>query len=122
MLQNLYTVSWGRYSEELEERYQELRNFFSKHDPGVVPPGIDPHEFLEDRRLFETLQFSRLKTYLRRTEPTAVIGHTIFIYDLDADALTRALDGPPSELHPDHGIRGFDQELLLGPPGDSDGR
>jgi hypothetical protein len=122
MLQNLYTISWGRYSEELEEHYQELRSYFSKHDPGAVPPGTDPHEFFEDRRLFETLQFSRLKTFLRQTEPIGVIGHTIFIYDLDADALARALHGPPREIHPDHGIRGLDQKLLPGPPGDSHGR
>jgi len=47
---------------------------------------------------FNILQAGRLKSFLRCREPDASIGGSILVYRLDAEAIEKALHGPPAEL------------------------
>ena len=48
---------------------------------------------------FGTLTFIRLVARLRDRTPTAVLGHCIFIYDLDADDLREIFSFQPASAH-----------------------
>jgi len=49
--------------------------------------------------IFRQLRFLRLCAALRQRTPDDDAGHSILIYRLTDEEVTRALEGPPAELH-----------------------
>jgi len=52
-------------------------------------------------RDYDHIRFYRLAAFLRQREPDDELNHSILVYRLTGDDLSRALKGPPAELGPD---------------------
>ncbi|MBC8352925.1 MAG: glycosyltransferase family 39 protein [Planctomycetes bacterium] len=89
-LQAVYGFASGRWNQQYEARYQELRTLFET--------GEDDPTDTELRLQFDALKARRLATYLRHRDPDANVGFSILIYRLTTDDLHLALAGPPAEL------------------------
>jgi hypothetical protein len=103
LLQSLFLFDApGAWSEAYETRYQNvlynLRLFDSTaSDPQARAKLIKQTGAEFWPRLFflhERLRFARLTAFLRKRKPDATIGHTIFVYRLTDDDVSRALRGP----------------------------
>jgi hypothetical protein len=76
----------------------------SDHAPLIANRGAPSIKNIKE---FERLRFSRLCAYLRHRQPTAEVGHSILVFDLDAAELDKALYGPPHELNPEVRVLGY---------------
>jgi hypothetical protein len=101
MLQHVYSRIRGDWTLEREREFQQLRAI----EPVLFAYQDDPlrrAELLRDARAgnwkgswqrFEELRFARLCHYLRVRRADAVIGHSIFLFRLDANELRDVLGG-----------------------------
>jgi hypothetical protein len=101
MLQQVYSSVRGPWTHELEQEYERLRTLeplFREYaeDPASrarLDAGASPERWRLNRDRFLHLRFARLCYYLRVRRPDAVIGHSIFIYRLDAGEVRDATAG-----------------------------
>ena len=97
----------GPWNARLEREYQNAVHLVSgllTDDPALradLLKRMPPEKWNEAISNYEVLRFHRLAAFLRQREPNDTIGGSILIYDLTADGLTAALDGPPPELGED---------------------
>jgi hypothetical protein len=103
MLNSVYMVNFpGRWNEDYEKRYQDLRPLISQYQQAIANPTLnlqllDPAspQVQDAFKAYESLRFGRLMSYLRTREPDGQVGYSIMLYRLrDAD-VGQALDGPP---------------------------
>jgi hypothetical protein len=91
ILQTVYAGAQGKWKNEYETVYQasmeQMRN----------SQMLDPAEQTKLRRGLENLRFARLCAYLRHGEPIATAGHSILIFQVSANDLHAAFNGPPPE-------------------------
>lgn len=105
MLQHVYSNVRGNWTIELEKRFQELRalepafvSYQTDTDKRVALLREAPAEtWIVSWKRYEELRFARLCHYLRLRNADAVIGHSIFIYRLDAAELNEAVGGSLKE-------------------------
>jgi hypothetical protein len=100
-LQQVYSRAMGTWALPYERYYIHLftkRSGFAS--TGTASQRADFHAPLAPPEIeaLDTLQFARLCAYLRRIEPVARIGNTIFVFPLTDQEVQRALRGPPVEL------------------------
>ncbi|HEY4313167.1 MAG TPA: hypothetical protein VGN12_27185 [Pirellulales bacterium] len=96
----------GRWNEEFETRYQNLRkNVDVYRQLSATAEGqqqlstiASPDEWQDMFRMYEAARFSRLASFLRQREPDDEIGYSILVYRLTDADIANALDGPPMEL------------------------
>lgn len=96
MLQDNYSDWRGDWTLEKEVKYAALRTSLA----ATANPGNDQDRAVRNAALyqFDRLRFARLCFYLRARPPLAIIGHSIFIYRLDAEEIRRATAGTLGEL------------------------
>jgi hypothetical protein len=105
MLQHVYSRYRGPWTMESEKEYQQLRPVepmmvLYQDEPAKrqnLLSGVTADTLSVAWKRYEQLRFARLCHYLRVCEADAVIGHSIFIYRLDAAELKGALDGSLKE-------------------------
>ena len=71
----------------------ELAEAIEEFLAGEILPTLDDHRLWLDK----LLRFARLCQYLRVREADATIGHSIFIYRLDASEISGAVGGSLNE-------------------------
>lgn len=84
MLHRVYTQVRGPWSMGYEQSYQAHAQ--------AIATGKDHHT--RDLETFEQLRFGRLCHFLRQRQPDAIIGNTLFIYNLTEADVTLALTAP----------------------------
>ena len=95
MLQDVYSPFAGSWTSEREVSYQRLRDQIgtrAKLDSSSVPREPFNQGQLELLWVLERARFARLCNYLRTREPTAVIGHSIFVYRLSEQEIWGATE------------------------------
>lgn len=108
MLTNLYSPFLGPWCEPYEREYQETRAALDALEARTSDPAERIRLMEKEGReawelrlsIFRQLRFLRLCAALRQRAPDADAGHSILIYRLTDDEVTRALEGPPAELRP----------------------
>jgi hypothetical protein len=96
--------AFGGWNERLENEYQKVREIVTPllaDDTATRRAAlseISPRKLAESINECECLAFHRLAAFLRQREPDDNVGFSILIYRVSDNDLTRALDGPPSEL------------------------
>jgi hypothetical protein len=96
-------VVWGPWRPTLEHHYRTLRAelapLYANLRGGGGPTAIT---ILEEQklRLYDELRFARLCAYLRRRSPTARITPAMFVFEVTAEDLAVALDGPAPIIPP----------------------
>lgn len=105
MLQHVYSTVRGEWTVDLEREFQQLRAI----EPTLLAFQNDPQQraaLLRDApvenwstawKRYEQLRFARLCHYLRVRRPTGVVGHSIFVFRLDAAEIQGAVGGSPDE-------------------------
>jgi hypothetical protein len=105
-LQSVYALELGPWCLDYEREYRsalaELRRY--QNPPAASSPSIGqitnnsaaPSEKTIEE--FDRLRLERLCAYLRHHDPIALIGYSIFVFDLNDGEINRALYGPPAEL------------------------
>jgi len=107
-LQQVYANEMGRWSQPYEDAYtralaEMARYRRSSGDPDARAQLIKTEgaeRWLNKIQAFEALRFARLCADLRKREPIAKIGYSIFVYSLSNRDIDLALYGPPAELMP----------------------
>jgi len=87
LYQGLYTLTSGPWTAEYEALYQGLLRAASTRTPTYT-----------EARALEHLQFARLRHYLARRQPTAMVGYSILVFRLRDDEVALALYAPLAEL------------------------
>jgi hypothetical protein len=101
MLQDVYGVKPGPWTNQLEHDYQQLRGIVRTGLAGGSWPreipavGFHPQNALW---LLDRLRFARLCLYLRVRRPETVINHTQFIFRMSAAEIKVVTERPFSEL------------------------
>jgi len=96
MLQNVYSGWRGPWTLEKERNYVALRAKLASLPSPSTPAAVK--QLSELRFTTDQMRFVRLSSYLRLRRPDAVIGHSIFVYRLDAAEVHGALYGTMNEL------------------------
>ena len=107
MLTNLYSPFLGPWCEPFEDEYQKTRAALNAMEARTVDPAARIRLMEQEGReawemrlsIFRQLRFLRLCAALRQRTPDDDAGHSILIYRLTDEEVTRALEGPPAELH-----------------------
>ena len=99
-LQSVYAPDIGPWCAPYERYYQ---NALASSEADTTEQAVQVANDCSSRDLkrtkeFECLRFERLCAYLRHQKPIAQVGYSIFVFDLNADQMQRALFGPPAEL------------------------
>jgi hypothetical protein len=109
MLQAVYLAPYnGRWNQEYEARYQELRQLVLTYQQGSADPDVRARlhesaaqlEMQKTFRMYELLRFGRLCSCLRQRDPDAQPGYGMLIYRLTDADIAQALEGDPCELLP----------------------
>jgi hypothetical protein len=114
MLQGVYGEVNGPWRPSLERDYQQMtlamnqlaaantsaeaRNRFLAQDGADI--------WQQRLRTYDWLRFARLCAWLRPREPHDRVTPGLLVFELTAEDLTAALQGPPAELRPDDAIKG----------------
>lgn len=107
-LQQVYSIAIGRWAQPYENAYQNALAEMAQHRKNI-PDGVtragfreieSGNQWREKVKAFEELRFARLCAALRKREPIAKVGYSIFVYCLSKDDVDLALYGPPAELMP----------------------
>jgi 4-amino-4-deoxy-L-arabinose transferase-like glycosyltransferase len=107
MLQAVYLAPYnGRWNQEYEARYQELRQVVLPYQRGSTDPDVRASmqksaaqpEMQKTFRMYELLRFGRLCSCLRQRDPDAQPGYGMLIYRLTDADVAQALEGDPCEL------------------------
>lgn len=106
ILTQVYGPAPGPWTLECEREYQSLRplepQFFEyTHDPvrrAALERDAPAAQWRAGIRRYDTLRLARLCAYLRARSPEAAIGHSILIFRLSAEEITRSTAGPLSDL------------------------
>ena len=94
----------GPWNERLERKYQSLRELVAPllSDDSAersAALGRFPAEYwVEAVNYHEYLRFRRLTAVLRQREADDNVGYSILVYNVSAEELSRAVEGPPVEL------------------------
>jgi 4-amino-4-deoxy-L-arabinose transferase-like glycosyltransferase len=91
-LQHVYSFEHGKWTREYESAYR-LALARAVHHFDLAAND----SFANDVSL-QRLRFARLCAYLRKREPTANVGNSILVFQLNQQELDQALYGPPVEL------------------------
>ena len=91
-LQHVYSFEHGKWTREHESAYR-LALARAVHHFDLAAND----SFANDVSL-QRLRFARLCAYLRKREPTANVGNSILVFQLNQQELDQALYGPPVEL------------------------
>jgi 4-amino-4-deoxy-L-arabinose transferase-like glycosyltransferase len=97
MLQDVYGIRPGPWTETLEKDFQYLRTGAQINlaqgtwDRNIPENGFHPEHPLW---LLDRLRFARLCQYLKIRRPDAVINHTQFVFRLSADEVETAVNKP----------------------------
>jgi hypothetical protein len=91
-LQHVYSFEHGKWTREYESAYR-LALARTVHHFDLAADD----SFANDVSL-QRLRFARLCAYLRKREPTANVGNSILVFQLNQQELDQALYGPPVEL------------------------
>ena len=110
-LQSVYAKEIGPWCADYERRYRSAVAEMQRYRTTPSDPSARVAQIAHDDAIswpkkikeFERLRLERLCAYLRHRRPTAQVGYSIFVFDLNEDEINRALYGPPAELSP--GIR-----------------
>ncbi len=99
-LQQVYNSDRSNvWTKKLEDAYQQFRPAFEKlATTANTDTARQPFTAEKFRKAFDQFQrrrFARLCAYLRTREPDHLVHHTILVFDLDAQELAAALEGPP---------------------------
>jgi hypothetical protein len=102
MLQGLYFMTPGKWSQQYETDYQSMLYNMKLWDSTSTNASArqallrqtGEDFWVKNFRAFEHLRAARIAAFLRRREPDAEIGYSILAYRLSDDDLTRALFGP----------------------------
>jgi Dolichyl-phosphate-mannose-protein mannosyltransferase len=108
VLQQVYANEMGQWSQPYEDAYTKalaemVRYRRSSGDPEARAQLIKAEgaeRWLNKIQAFEALRLARLCADLRKREPIAKIGYSIFVYSLSNHDVDLALYGPPAELVP----------------------
>jgi 4-amino-4-deoxy-L-arabinose transferase-like glycosyltransferase len=105
-------VVWGPWRPTLEHHYRTLRRelaplYAIARARGTGPTAVTPLEE-QQIRLYDELRFVRLCAYLRHRQPRSRITPGVFAFEVTAEDLTAALDGPPP-IVPPATIRGLER-------------
>ena len=111
-LQNVYSLEIGPWCVAYERRYRtalaEKRGDERNAAGNAAVVRITNESFSpKTAKEFERLRFGRLCAYLRHQKPVAQVGYSIFVFDLSAAEIARALYGPPAELLPSVQVNGL---------------
>jgi hypothetical protein len=113
-LQSVYALDLGPWCAVYEQHYRAAlaavqRAEKSESSAGAVSEIANAAERVpfRTRSEFERLRFERLCAYLRHQTPSAQIGHSIFVFELDENNIAQALYGRPAELAPAFAVRGY---------------
>lgn len=92
ILQHVYSLQHGKWTREYESAYclalaREVHHF-----------DLTASDSLVNSASLQRLRFARLCAYLRKREPTANVGNSILVFQLNQRELDQALYGPPVEL------------------------
>lgn len=107
IFQGVHTAAFGPWSKTYEEAYRASAQRCAAYAASASNPAQRAELFrqnsfadwMNEFDRFENLRFARLCAWLRHQgEPPHHIGHSLFIWKLDAAAIHAALDGPPVEL------------------------
>lgn len=101
MLQDVYSPYAGAWTLRREVDYQKLlRLMRAELAAGTRSPDLGEHGEGPERLMWnlDRARFARLCLYLRERKPDAVIGHSLFVFRLQADEVRVAVDGTMSEL------------------------
>ena len=93
-LQHVYSLAHGKWTREYESAYRlalarEVYHF-----------DLTANDSFINSASLQRLRFARLCAYLRKREPTANVGNSILVFQLNQQELDQALYGPPAELAP----------------------
>jgi hypothetical protein len=93
-LQHVYSFAHGKWTREYESAYRlalarEVYHF-----------DLTANDSFINSASLQRLRFARLCAYLRKREPTANVGNSILVFQLNQQELDQALYGPPAELAP----------------------
>jgi hypothetical protein len=100
MLQDASSPYRGAWTQQREAHYQQLRARIT----GDIEQGIRSPVFMKDGHgdvelwSLDRARFARLCTYLRLRKPTAVVGHTIFIFRLSEQEIRASVSGNLADL------------------------
>jgi hypothetical protein len=104
MLQNLYTQFPGRWNRTYEHTYQEnakeVQTFVTSDAAArgqLIAKFGEPY-WAQQFAVYEHARLARLTSFLRQREPDYQVNYSILIYQLSADDVKRAVEGPPIEL------------------------
>jgi Dolichyl-phosphate-mannose-protein mannosyltransferase len=91
-LQHVYSIEHGKWTAQYESAYRlalarKIHHFDLTASDSVV-----------NSASLQRLRFARLCAYLRRREPTANVGNSILVFQLNQQELDQALDGRSDEL------------------------
>lgn len=105
-------VVWGPWRPTLEQHYRTLRRelaplYAIARARGTGPTAVTPLEE-QQIRLYDELRFVRLCAYLRHRQPRSRITPGVFAFEVTAEDLTAALDGPPP-IVPSATIKGLER-------------
>ena len=109
--------AFGPWNARLEKEYQSFRRVMApllSDDPverNAALTQFTPETWLDQINSFERLRFHRLAAFLRPREPDDNVDFSILMYRVSDDDISRALEGPPPELH-----RDLSKELFGGQP------
>lgn len=100
-VQTVYHPIRGRWNTRYEEAYQALTKDGGDPERLDLPKLqwlLDETGRADWQRRLRDLGSARLMAFLRGREPDAEIGYSILCYDLSADDLLRAFEGPAPEI------------------------
>jgi hypothetical protein len=114
-LQSVYSLEIGPWCAAYERHYREMLAQMEHYNETASQPSARAQLIANEGAIpwikrikeFERLRFSRLCVYLRHREPVARIGYSIFVFNLGADEVNRALLGPPAESTQENAAIGY---------------
>jgi hypothetical protein len=113
-LESVYAREIGQWSLDYEQRYLASLAEVERYRATATDPSArvalianDTVPLTKAIRTLERLRFERLCAFLRHRPADAQIGYSIFIFNLNADEINRALYGPPVELARESRVDGY---------------
>jgi hypothetical protein len=99
-LRQVYSVAMGQWARSYEQIYQNTLAEMAhrRNSSEVMRADFVDDGWNEKVKTFEALRFARLCAFLRKREPVAKVGYSIFVYSLSNQDVDLALYGPPAEL------------------------
>jgi len=91
-LQHVYSLEYGKWTREYELAYRLALARKIHH------VDLTANDSVINSASLQRLRFARLCAYLRRREPTANVGNSILVFQLNQQELEQGLDGPSDEL------------------------